>query len=108
MNDKEKQIEELAKICADKCKDCHNSECRKSTKNQYCIAETLYTAGYRKQKAIDEPPAADVVEVVRCKDCKYSADLGMSGIWCDHPDNRNPLGCRPTDYCNDGERRENT
>lgn len=48
-------------------------------------------------------PTADVVEVVRCKECKYSEDLGMAGIWCNHPDNRNPLGCRPTDYCNDGE-----
>ena len=49
----------------------------------------------------------DYVEVVRCKDCKYSHDEGMSGLWCDHPDNRNPCGCRPTDYCNDGERKEN-
>lgn len=46
---KEKQIEEMAKICTDKCKDCHNSECRESTKSQYCIADKLYNAGYRKQ-----------------------------------------------------------
>ena len=50
-------------------------------------------------------PAADVVEVVRCKDCKWSEDLLMSGIYCNHPDNRNPLSCRPNDYCNDGERK---
>lgn len=51
-------------------------------------------------------PTADVVEVVRCRECKYCVDLIMGGLWCEHPDNRNPLGCRPNDYCNDGERRE--
>ena len=58
------------------------------------------------QKVIRKIPTADVVEVVRCKDCKYCTDTGMSGLWCDHPDNRNPIGCRPTDFCNDGERKE--
>lgn len=48
----------------------------------------------------------DIVQVVRCKDCKYSEDMFMSGIYCNHPDNRNPLGCRPDDFCNDGERKE--
>lgn len=42
---------------------------------------------------------------VRCKDCKWVNDMGMSGLYCDHPDNRNPLGCRDTDYCSDGERK---
>ena len=55
---------------------------------------------------IDDAFTEDVVEVVRCKDCKYCVDLIMGGLWCEHPDNRNPLGCRPNDYCNDGERRE--
>ena len=49
MNEKEKQIEEMAKVCTDKCKECHNEECRKSTQSQHCIAENLYNAGYRKQ-----------------------------------------------------------
>lgn len=51
---------------------------------------------------------ADVVEVVRCKYCKYVSDLGMSGLFCDHPDNRNPCGCRPNDFCNEGKRKEQT
>ena len=59
-------------------------------------------------KCIERQPTADVVEVVRCKDCKYCVDLIMGGLWCEHPDNRNPLGCRPNDYCNDGERREDS
>lgn len=56
--------------------------------------------------AIKNTPTAEVVEVVRCKDCKYVLDHGMAGLWCEHPDNRNPCGCRPNDFCNDGERRE--
>ena len=42
-----KAIEEMAKICTDKCQVCHNTECRKTTKSQYCIAEALYNAGYK-------------------------------------------------------------
>lgn len=52
-------------------------------------------------------PTADVVLVVRCKDCVYCDDLGMSGLFCIHPDDRNPVGCRPDDYCNNGERWDN-
>ena len=48
-------------------------------------------------------PALDVVVVTRCKNCKWCEDMGMSGLYCNHPDNRNPLGCRPDDYCSDGE-----
>lgn len=54
-------------------------------------------------------------DVVRCKDCRYCDDLGMSGLWCRHPDHRHPmsaaneyLGCRPDDYCSDGKRRRKT
>lgn len=53
--------------------------------------------------------------VVRCKDCRYCDDLGMSGLWCRHPDHRHPmsvaneyLGCRQDDYCSDGKRRRKT
>lgn len=49
--------------------------------------------------------ARDLVEVVYCADCRWCEDMGMSGLYCNHPDNRNPAGCRPQDYCNDGERR---
>lgn len=59
-------------------------------------------------QTVEDAPAADVVEVVRCKYCKYVSDLGMSGLYCDHPDNRNPCGCRPNDFCNEGKRKEQT
>ena len=55
---------------------------------------------------VEEAPEADVVEVVRCKDCRYSVDCETAGFYCEHPDNRNPIECRPTDYCSDGERKE--
>ena len=46
----------------------------------------------------------DNTEVVRCRECRFREDHFMGGLYCNHPDNRNPLGCRPNDYCNDGER----
>ena len=51
--------------------------------------------------AIDEMPAADVVPVVRCKDCKY---LEISG--CYGECGKGYLGIvRPDCYCCYGERR---
>lgn len=59
-----------------------------------CLGEVLMK--------LDDTPTADVVEVVRCKDCKYGVD------W----DGR--LGCEwhgfyqtePNWFCADGERRD--
>jgi hypothetical protein len=56
---------------------------------------------------IDGIPAADVVEVCRCKDCKYG-DTGTD------EDGRQFYKCigihyggvSPTDYCNYGERKD--
>ena len=46
---------------------------------------------------IDAIPAADVVEVVRCKDCKYFSEFQHCGV----------LGfCVPNEYCSRGERRK--
>ena len=49
---------------------------------------------------------ADVAEVVRCGKCKHSFNAGMSGMYCEHPDNIMPLGCNPDDFCSYGERKE--
>lgn len=54
---------------------------------------------------ITKATVANVAEVVYCADCRWCEDMGMSGLYCNHPDNRNPAGCRPKDYCSDGERR---
>ena len=50
-------------------------------------------------------PAADVVEAVRFKECKYSEDKTYGG---DYLCNRKMLGLvRPNDFCSFGERRDN-
>ncbi len=48
----------------------------------------------------------DAVPVVRCKDCKWAEDTGPSGIYCNHPDDRNPIGCNPDEFCNCGKKNE--
>lgn len=50
--------------------------------------------------------AGDVVRVVRCKNCIWCEDHGKSGLYCNHPDNRNPCGCRAIDFCNNGQRKD--
>ena len=57
-------------------------------------------------EAIDDLPAADVQEVVRCKDCKYAKEaravFGIVGYKClKHGDLR--LGTK--DYCSYGKRK---
>lgn len=47
-------------------------------------------------------PTADVVEVVRCKDCKYGHQYTDDKVWC----SLGSSSYRPNDYCSYGERRE--
>lgn len=49
-------------------------------------------------------PAADVVEVVRCKDCKYAKPMSFKGYFmC----KRHHKYCRKSDdFCSYGERKE--
>ena len=51
-------------------------------------------------QAIWDTPTADVVEVVRCKDCIYSSCFGKI---CHYSVGRN---VQPEHYCSYGERRE--
>lgn len=52
---------------------------------------------------IDSAPAADVVEVVRCKDCKHLMFSDMYGE-CSQAH----MGIvRPDDFCSYGERKDN-
>ena len=61
----------------------------------FCVNESFYDA-------LQTIPAADVVPVVRCKDCKY---LEISG--CYGECGKGYLGIvRPDCYCCYGERRE--
>ena len=51
--------------------------------------------------AIDNAPTVDVIEVVRCKDCKYIKMTEYGGYCC-----ANDEGVAYDDYCAFGERSE--
>ena len=67
---------------------------------------------------IDSTPAADVVKVVRCKDCKYFLQYsekykqevkcadGDCFIKCLHSEEVQYCPCKNDDYCSFGERRD--
>ena len=64
------------------------------------------------QKVISDEPTADVVEVVRCKDCKWYQEgkLLAPNKFCfrlKHPkeDRRIGYNYSPDDFCNFGEKR---
>ena len=63
-------------------------------------------------KMLDNAPAADVVEVVRCRECKHSYD-GVANLMCGrNGQNRNGmrLGGVPVKeehFCSYGERKDN-
>ncbi len=90
--------------------------------NQYCNESdngplALYTGIQIAQRIIFEQPAADVVEVVRCRECKH---YSHNGSWCDIfskfiDDDGNPYEPSESpnwivfgddDYCSHGERRK--
>lgn len=50
---------------------------------------------------IDKMPTADVVEVVRCKDCKWYHEIGCAIKIVDESDEP-----KDNDYCSFGEREE--
>ena len=68
----------------------------------YCKAEALGDSDA--QKAIvaqAQKPDRDLVEVVRCKDCKYCEDdYPLNTYWCPWLNT-----VREEDYCSKGERR---
>ena len=59
---------------------------------------------------IDNIPTADVVEVVRCKDCKkYKESKSFSGelkMYCDELSEDELMYMKPDDFCCYGERRD--
>lgn len=57
------------------------------------------------RKAIDQTPTEDVVEVVRCKDCKYWGGVTY-GYICHAWSGINTKNyTKPTEYCARGERK---
>ena len=49
-------------------------------------------------------PIADVVEVVRCRECVYATSPGDNIVYCDNFER----DMMPDDYCSVGERKEDT
>lgn len=65
----------------------------------------LFNTTERQLRAIRELPAADVAEVVRCRDCKnlVNETINANGfLICDISD----MEIAPEDFCSNGERRE--
>ena len=55
--------------------------------------------------ALEEAPSADVVEVVRCKDCKYGSPNGVYGCRLERYNfNDESVRMYGEDYCSYGER----
>ena len=65
----------------------------------------LFNTTERQLRAIRELPAADVAEVVRCKDCEHLVNTTINAngfLICDISD----MEIAPDDFCSYGERRE--
>lgn len=93
--DREKQIEEIDELTTV----LYEANHKKSVLDYHWLATEAYNAGYRKESKnyIEAQPIADVVQVVRCKDCKYFSEIQHCGV----------LGfCEPNEYCSRGERRK--
>lgn len=60
------------------------------------------------RKAIEQTPTADVVEVVRCKDCKYQDDCDRRMVHRtrDYVLEQNISTYNKVDFCSYGERKE--
>ena len=64
-------------------------------------------------EAILSAPTADVVEVVRCKDCKFATEYCHGDFDCQCPhtpwaSDEYTIPCKANDFCTYGERREET
>lgn len=64
-----------------------------------------FAAHSKIQKLIADTPTADVVPVVRCKDCKYlvNATVNSNGFLICHVTD---MEIAPEDFCSYGERKE--
>ena len=80
---------------------------KRKSKVVYSIEEALYCVGQEIGEAIRSVPAADVVEVVRCKDCVCGYKMQNGQIICKFLESGNFIPyVKPNDYCSYGERKE--
>ena len=78
------------------------------------IAKDKYYSDFHKSMAdltslrelLEDTPAADVVDVIRCKDCKYAFHHPLGYIYC-HRDGRNAyeMVFKKDSFCSYGERK---
>jgi len=74
--------------------------------SEHKIHEMIYRTINEAMSAIEQQPTADVVEVVRCKDCKYGELKSYAPPSCRYYC-KNSLTYQSKDfYCSMGERRE--
>ena len=73
------------------------------------IADAMSIQGNVFRRCVETCPAADVVEVVRCKDCKHAKMhidiIGDPHLFCALSINRTEMEF--DDYCSYGERKDN-
>lgn len=82
---------------------------RANNNHNNAIASQTHNAEHRHFiKMVLDQPAADVVEVVRCKDCIYSfmSITGETVLYCDMYPSDDHLGWDKNHYCSCGERKE--
>lgn len=58
-------------------------------------------------KRVEDFPAEDVVEVTRCKDCKYNNTIACP-TYIDNPNGDDMQILTDNNYCSYGERRDNS
>ena len=75
----------------------HMQECK--DENAFTLMATGYAYSF-----IEAAPSANVVEVVRCKDCRMFVD-NKSALTTHCTRERKNLNVKPDDFCSYGERR---
>lgn len=84
MMSKEKQIEEMAETMSHSCE----KECRRNKYGEfdceYCEAELLYNAGYRKQEdgEWEIVKGSNGKEKMVCTNCRHQQDLASTFTYC--------------------------
>ena len=79
--------------------------CNNKTSYGYCCSTVCINPLYN-QRTINGGLTADYVQVVRCKDCKYSDECHKT-VQYTHRENRTTMmhGFMTVEYCSRGERR---
>ena len=71
----------------------------------YCVDEAGWGANFYviDKEDVDKAPTIDAVIVVRCKDCKHMAVVGVGFRWCKAWERMQTMG--DDGFCSRGERR---